>query len=163
MMKKSCGKTVMKTFLHFSSLCFVFSMWCLWICVCVFVSQVGDHHPDLYVWNLHNHHEVSLVLSPQCCLCQSAAPSRVTTPLKPVSLACVPYRFNRSLCSLVERHCSRAGQPCLSSLRRTTAVGSIGDCDNDMVPLKPGTWACLSVCIEYMKDFSQFLSSVQET
>nr|XP_020448701.1 sodium/potassium/calcium exchanger 3-like isoform X2 [Monopterus albus]XP_020448711.1 sodium/potassium/calcium exchanger 3-like isoform X2 [Monopterus albus] len=46
-------------------------------------------------------------------------------------------KFNRSLCSLVERHCSRAGQPCLSSLRRTTAVGNIGDCDNDMVPLKP--------------------------
>ncbi|XP_059201737.1 sodium/potassium/calcium exchanger 3 isoform X2 [Centropristis striata] len=46
-------------------------------------------------------------------------------------------KFNRSLCSLVERHCSRAGQPCLSSLRRTTAVGSVGDCDNDMVPLKP--------------------------
>ncbi|KAM8733334.1 sodium/potassium/calcium exchanger 3 isoform 2-T2 [Acanthopagrus schlegelii] len=46
-------------------------------------------------------------------------------------------KFNRSLQSLVERHCSRAGQPCLSSLRRTTAVGSIGDCDNDMVPLKP--------------------------
>ncbi|KAK9518166.1 hypothetical protein VZT92_023479 [Zoarces viviparus] len=46
-------------------------------------------------------------------------------------------KFNRSLCSLVERHCTRAGQPCLSSLRRTTAVGNIGDCDNDMVPLKP--------------------------
>ncbi|KAG7230400.1 hypothetical protein INR49_024506 [Caranx melampygus] len=46
-------------------------------------------------------------------------------------------KFNRSLCSLVERHCSRAGQPCLSSLRRTTAVGNVGDCDNDMVPLKP--------------------------
>ncbi|XP_034545114.1 sodium/potassium/calcium exchanger 3 isoform X2 [Notolabrus celidotus] len=50
-------------------------------------------------------------------------------------------KFNRSLQSLVERHCSRAGQPCLSSLRRTTAVGSIGDCDNDMVPLKPGAGA----------------------
>ncbi|XP_074529366.1 sodium/potassium/calcium exchanger 3-like isoform X2 [Halichoeres trimaculatus] len=50
-------------------------------------------------------------------------------------------KFNRSLHSLVERHCSRAGQPCLSSLRRTTAVGSIGDCDNDMVPLKPGAGA----------------------
>ncbi|KAM7417559.1 hypothetical protein PAMA_017275 [Pampus argenteus] len=49
----------------------------------------------------------------------------------------IVMKFNRSLCSLVERHCSRAGQPCLSSLRRTTAVGSIGDCDNDMVPLKP--------------------------
>ncbi|XP_042274169.1 sodium/potassium/calcium exchanger 3-like isoform X1 [Thunnus albacares] len=46
-------------------------------------------------------------------------------------------KFNRSLCSLVERHCSIAGQPCLSGLRRTTAVGNIGDCDNDMVPLKP--------------------------
>uniref|UniRef100_UPI0037E9AEBE sodium/potassium/calcium exchanger 3-like isoform X2 n=1 Tax=Semicossyphus pulcher TaxID=241346 RepID=UPI0037E9AEBE len=46
-------------------------------------------------------------------------------------------KFNSSLYSLVERHCSRAGQPCLSSLRRTTAVGNIGDCDNDMVPLKP--------------------------
>ncbi|KAM9356997.1 sodium/potassium/calcium exchanger 3 [Symphorus nematophorus] len=46
-------------------------------------------------------------------------------------------KFNGSLHSLVERHCSRAGQPCLSSLRRTTAVGSVGDCDNDMVPLKP--------------------------
>ncbi|XP_068446466.1 sodium/potassium/calcium exchanger 3 isoform X2 [Clinocottus analis] len=46
-------------------------------------------------------------------------------------------KFNRSLCSLVERHCTRAGQPFLSSLRRTTAVGNVGDCDNDMVPLKP--------------------------
>ncbi|KAM9849686.1 sodium/potassium/calcium exchanger 3-like [Aulostomus maculatus] len=46
-------------------------------------------------------------------------------------------KFNRSLCSLVERYCSRAGQPCLSNMRRTTAVGSVGDCDNDMVPLKP--------------------------
>ncbi|XP_068571023.1 sodium/potassium/calcium exchanger 3 isoform X2 [Cebidichthys violaceus] len=46
-------------------------------------------------------------------------------------------KFNRSLCSLVERHCTRAGQPCLSSLRRPTAVGNVGDCDNDMVPLKP--------------------------
>ncbi|XP_034399373.1 sodium/potassium/calcium exchanger 3-like [Cyclopterus lumpus] len=39
-------------------------------------------------------------------------------------------KFNRSLCSLAEG-------PCLSILRRTTAVGNIGDCDNDMVPLKP--------------------------
>ncbi|XP_029368390.1 sodium/potassium/calcium exchanger 3-like [Echeneis naucrates] len=46
-------------------------------------------------------------------------------------------KFNRSLCSLVERRCSKVGQPCLSSLRRTTAVGNVGDCDNDMVPLKP--------------------------
>ncbi|KAK1904874.1 Sodium/potassium/calcium exchanger 3 [Dissostichus eleginoides] len=37
----------------------------------------------------------------------------------------------------VERRCSRGGQPCLSSLRRGAAVGSFGDCDNDMVPLKP--------------------------
>ncbi|XP_068181504.1 sodium/potassium/calcium exchanger 3-like isoform X2 [Antennarius striatus] len=46
-------------------------------------------------------------------------------------------KFNRSLYSFVERHCSKEGQPCLSSLRRTTAVGSIGECENDMVPLKP--------------------------
>ncbi|XP_032383588.1 LOW QUALITY PROTEIN: sodium/potassium/calcium exchanger 3 [Etheostoma spectabile] len=46
-------------------------------------------------------------------------------------------KFNRSLRSLTERHCSRAGQPWLSRLRRTTAVGNAGDCDNDMVPLKP--------------------------
>ncbi|XP_058505259.1 sodium/potassium/calcium exchanger 3 isoform X1 [Solea solea] len=46
-------------------------------------------------------------------------------------------KFNRSLCNLVETHCSREGQPCLSSLRRTTAVGNAIDCDNDMVPLKP--------------------------
>ncbi|XP_030000705.1 sodium/potassium/calcium exchanger 3 isoform X2 [Sphaeramia orbicularis] len=46
-------------------------------------------------------------------------------------------KFNRSLCNLVETHCTMGGQPCLSSLRRTTAVGNIGDCDNDMVPLKP--------------------------
>ncbi|XP_040904014.1 sodium/potassium/calcium exchanger 3 [Toxotes jaculatrix] len=55
-------------------------------------------------------------------------------------------KFNRSLCSLVERHC-RAGQPCLSSLRRTTAVGNIGDCDNDMVPLKPGAGAGVYSCV----------------
>ncbi|XP_030595025.1 sodium/potassium/calcium exchanger 3 isoform X2 [Archocentrus centrarchus] len=46
-------------------------------------------------------------------------------------------KFNRSLSCLVERHCGRVGQPCLSSLRRTTAVGNAGECDNDMVPLKP--------------------------
>ncbi|XP_029020843.1 sodium/potassium/calcium exchanger 3-like isoform X2 [Betta splendens] len=50
-------------------------------------------------------------------------------------------KFNRTLCSLVEKHCSRAGQPCLSSLRRTTAVGNMGECDNDMVPLKPDSCA----------------------
>ncbi|XP_029967788.1 sodium/potassium/calcium exchanger 3-like [Salarias fasciatus] len=50
-------------------------------------------------------------------------------------------KFNRSLCCLVERHCSRAGQPCLSTLRRTTAVGNAADCDNDMVPLKPDSAA----------------------
>nr|XP_040031082.1 sodium/potassium/calcium exchanger 3-like isoform X1 [Gasterosteus aculeatus aculeatus] len=46
-------------------------------------------------------------------------------------------KFNGPLCRLAERHFTRAGQPCLGSLRRTAAVGSIGDCDNDMVPLKP--------------------------
>ncbi|KAI4818696.1 hypothetical protein KUCAC02_003998 [Chaenocephalus aceratus] len=46
-------------------------------------------------------------------------------------------KFNSCLCSWVERRCSRGGQPCLSSLRRGAAVGNLGDCDNDMVPLKP--------------------------
>ncbi|XP_034037508.1 sodium/potassium/calcium exchanger 3-like [Thalassophryne amazonica] len=46
-------------------------------------------------------------------------------------------KFNGYLCSVVERHCSPGGQPCLSGLRRTTAIGIVGDCDNDMVPLKP--------------------------
>ncbi|XP_011478326.1 sodium/potassium/calcium exchanger 3 isoform X2 [Oryzias latipes] len=46
-------------------------------------------------------------------------------------------KFNRSLCCLMERHCSIDGQPCMSSLRRATAVGNMGDGDNDMVPLKP--------------------------
>lgn len=67
------------------------------------------------------------------------------TATKPTVSLCV-CRFNQSLCSLVERHCSRAGQPCLSGLRRTTAVGHIGDCDNDMVPLKPGAGACVCTC-----------------
>ncbi|KAF7228309.1 sodium/potassium/calcium exchanger 3 [Nothobranchius furzeri] len=46
-------------------------------------------------------------------------------------------KFNRSLCCLVERYCRVDGQPCLSGLRRTTAVGDAVDCENDMVPLKP--------------------------
>ncbi|XP_056456955.1 sodium/potassium/calcium exchanger 3-like [Gadus chalcogrammus] len=46
-------------------------------------------------------------------------------------------KFNRALCCWVEGRCSRGGQACLSSLRRTTAVGHAGDCDTDMVPLKP--------------------------
>ncbi|KAM9741472.1 sodium/potassium/calcium exchanger 3-like isoform 1-T2 [Menidia menidia] len=49
----------------------------------------------------------------------------------------VIMKFNRPLCCLVERHCGLGGRPCLGGLRRTTAVGSVGDCDNDMVPLKP--------------------------
>ncbi|KAM3612324.1 uncharacterized protein V6R79_006826 [Siganus canaliculatus] len=56
-------------------------------------------------------------------------------------------KFNRSLHGLVQRHCSRAGQPCLGSLRRTTAVGSVGDCDNDMVPLKPGAGHRVYSCV----------------
>ncbi|KAM8848766.1 sodium/potassium/calcium exchanger 3 isoform 1-T1 [Synchiropus picturatus] len=50
-------------------------------------------------------------------------------------------KFNRCLNSFVERHFSRGGQPCLSGLRRTTAVGTVGDCDNDTVPLKPDSCA----------------------
>ncbi|XP_010771257.1 sodium/potassium/calcium exchanger 3 [Notothenia coriiceps] len=49
----------------------------------------------------------------------------------------VIMKFNSCLCSWVERRCSRGGQPCLSSLRRGATVGNLGDCDNDMVPLKP--------------------------
>ncbi|CAB1455060.1 unnamed protein product [Pleuronectes platessa] len=59
----------------------------------------------------------------------------------------VIIKFNRSLCSLVEKHCIREGQPCLSILRRTTAVGNAGDCDNDMVPLKPGARARVYSCV----------------
>ncbi|KAM4621822.1 sodium/potassium/calcium exchanger 3-like [Polymixia lowei] len=50
-------------------------------------------------------------------------------------------KFNRPLCNWVERHCSRGGQPCLSSMRRTTTVGHAGDCDTDLVPLKPDSCA----------------------
>lgn len=32
--------------------------------LCVHLFQVGDDHPHLYVRNLHNHHEVSLILFP---------------------------------------------------------------------------------------------------
>ncbi|XP_017289819.1 sodium/potassium/calcium exchanger 3-like [Kryptolebias marmoratus] len=46
-------------------------------------------------------------------------------------------KFNRSLCCLVERHCSMEAHPCLSSFRRATAVGNASNCENDMVPLKP--------------------------
>ncbi|CAL8264266.1 unnamed protein product [Lota lota] len=46
-------------------------------------------------------------------------------------------KFNRALCGWVEGRCSRGGQACLSSLCRTTAVAHAGDCDTDMVPLKP--------------------------
>lgn len=49
----------------------------------------------------------------------------------------VIMKFNKLLCNFVERHCHMGDQPCLSSMRRTTAVGNIGDCDNDTVPLKP--------------------------
>ncbi|XP_019739833.1 sodium/potassium/calcium exchanger 3 isoform X2 [Hippocampus comes] len=50
-------------------------------------------------------------------------------------------KFNSYLCSLAERYCSKAGQPCLSGLRRATAVGNAGDCDADNVPLKSDSCA----------------------
>ncbi|KAF0039788.1 hypothetical protein F2P81_008023 [Scophthalmus maximus] len=56
-------------------------------------------------------------------------------------------KFNRSLRSLVETHCLREGRPCFSGLRRTAAVGNAGDCDNDMVPLKPGAGARAYACV----------------
>ncbi|XP_019901719.1 sodium/potassium/calcium exchanger 3-like isoform X2 [Esox lucius] len=47
-------------------------------------------------------------------------------------------KFNRPLSGWVERQCVRGGQPCLSTLRRTTTVGHGGvDGDTDMVLLKP--------------------------
>lgn len=98
---------------------------------CVF--QVGDHHPDLHVWNLYHNHEVRIFfflshISVIFCS-RRASQNRV----------CFIFaiRFNRSLYARVESQCSRAGQPCLS-LRRSTAVGSVAEGDNDMVPLKPG-------------------------
>lgn len=93
--------------------------------------QVGDHHPHLHVWNLYNNHEVRRVTLPhfQLLLQQVTQTDR---------LCCFVTRFNRSLYTLVESQCSRAGQPCLGSLRRSTAVGSVAEGDNDMVPLKPG-------------------------
>lgn len=105
--------------------------------------QVGDHHPDLYVWTLYNHHEVSL------CFCSHFQPKATTCFIRTIGrifMCCALCRFNRSLCCLVERHCSRAGQPCLSGLRRTTAVGNAGDGDNDMVPLKQGEKGRVCTC-----------------
>lgn len=35
------------------------SLW-WWMCsLCLCLIKVGGHYPDLYVWNLHNNHEVS--------------------------------------------------------------------------------------------------------
>lgn len=157
MMKRSCGKTTLKL-MHNSAASEVWTSVCrtfirmtsvVFMNLCFF--QVGDHHSDFYVWDLHNNHEVN----PFFVLCKFP-PSwyQATTCLNPletqyVCVFCLLCRFNQSLYSLVEKHCSRAGQPCLSSLRRSTAVGSVGECDNDMVPLKPGAGAhvCTSVCV----------------
>ncbi|XP_077589452.1 sodium/potassium/calcium exchanger 3-like isoform X3 [Stigmatopora nigra] len=53
-------------------------------------------------------------------------------------------KYNSSLCSLVVRYCSPSGQPCLTTLRRATAVGNATDCDADVVPLKPAD-SCAAV------------------
>lgn len=104
-----------------------------------FVFQVGDHHPDLHVWDLYNHHEVSLIIF--------AILLGMSIPFVKMTVLCASLcRFNRSLCCLMERHCSIDGQPCMSSLRRATAVGNMGDGDNDMVPLKPGAGARVCTC-----------------
>ncbi|XP_057705912.1 sodium/potassium/calcium exchanger 3-like isoform X2 [Corythoichthys intestinalis] len=50
-------------------------------------------------------------------------------------------KYNSTLCSLVVRYCSPSGQPCLSTLRRATAVGNATECDADIVPLKPDSCA----------------------
>lgn len=168
MMKKSCGKTAIKTFLYFSSLC------------CFVVRSVFKMHVvimNVFMscrWEtiiLISMYGIYIIIMKWVSFCHSTTRSivnkdTISLNLKCVCvLLCVLCRFNRSLCSLVEGYCSREGQSCLSSLRRTSAVGNMGDCDNDMVPLKPGAWACLylSVCIKNIKKFSQFLSSVQQT
>lgn len=122
MMKKSCGELM---FLMFDAILSMTGD----INQCVF--QVGDHHPDLDVWNLYNNHEVRVVFAP--IFPSLFAPGE----LRKQGLFYFAIRFNRSLHALVESQCSGAGQPCLS-LRRSTAVGSVVEGDNDMVPLKPG-------------------------
>lgn len=97
---------------------------------CVF--QVGDHHPDLHVWNLYHNHEVRIFFPSPIFPSFFAAGE-----LHKQGLFYFAIRFNRSLYARVESQCSRAGQLCLS-LRRSTAVGSVAEGDNDMVPLKPG-------------------------
>lgn len=67
MMKKSCGKTVVNVF---CSQCALDDCESVVVFVCMF--QVGDHHPDLYVWTLYNHHEVSL------CFCSYFQPKATT-------------------------------------------------------------------------------------
>lgn len=98
---------------------------------CVF--QVGDHHPDLHVWNLYHNHEVRIFFFPLLYFPSFFAAGE----LHQQGLFYFAIRFNRSLYARVESQCSRVGQPCLS-LRRSTAVGSVTEGDNDMVPLKPG-------------------------
>lgn len=131
----------------------------------VLMSQVGDHHPDLNVWTLHNHHEVSLFLFSRLLASTHPAPHPPKT--QHVWVCRLLCRFNRSLRSLVETHCLREGRPCFSGLRRTAAVGNAGDCDNDMVPLKPGAGAractCARVQSKTFKRFPRPLSCVQQT
>lgn len=97
------------------------------------VPQVGDHHPDLDVWNLYHNHEVR---PPSSLKFPPGLPQVIHTHTQGLFGSLI--RFNGSLYTLVESQCSRAGQPCLSGLRRSAAVGSVAEGDNDMVPLKPG-------------------------
>lgn len=98
------------------------------------VLQVGDHHPDLHVWNLYNNHEVRAFSSPIFPSC--FGPGELHKQGWFLCYFFIVRRFNRSLYALVESRC-RAAQPCLS-LRRSTAVGNVAEGDNDMVPLKAG-------------------------
>uniref|UniRef100_A0A4W5RJX9 Solute carrier family 24 member 6a n=1 Tax=Hucho hucho TaxID=62062 RepID=A0A4W5RJX9_9TELE len=50
---------------------------------------------------------------------------------------------------IIMKHCGRGGQPCFSTLRRTTAVGHGGvDCDTDMVLLKRGRFDSAVVMVD---------------
>lgn len=77
-MRKSCGKTAGNFIFHNSAAPVGDQISFHHTDESVLVFQVGDHHPDLYVWNLYNHHEVSLFLLLSHFSAVSAKPSLKT-------------------------------------------------------------------------------------